>query len=95
MKVEGERIAAVGEKKNSRLIENVMNLEEVGQGPEADQEGELTNSNKTLIHPPPPPGRKMLIMLLVTVHHQRFPACQRQDLRCLRLREVPPGPHQG
>lgn len=51
--------AAGGEKKNtpkySRLIENVMNIEEVRQGPEADQEGEFYHSNKQKILKPDSP----------------------------------------
>ena len=31
----------------------------------------------------------------LSVHHQRFATRQRQDLRRLRLREVPPGQDQG
>jgi hypothetical protein len=48
--------------KYSRLIENVMNIEEVGQGPEADQEGELYHSNRPQLRPPL--TREMLIFLL-------------------------------
>lgn len=51
MKIEGGNRRRRKEKKNSRLIENVMNIEEVGQGPEADQEGEFTIQTESQFPP--------------------------------------------
>lgn len=92
------------EKRCSRLRCHV-NLEEVWQGPEADQEGEfydafllaqLFRGTRALLEWAASfGGVNFLLTWATAVHHQRFAARRRQDFRRRRVRKVPPGAHQG
>jgi hypothetical protein len=60
------------------------------EGPEDHQEGTEPCKPLAIFQRP-----RMTDLQPNSVHHQRFAAGQRQDLRHYRLREVPPRPHQG